>query len=199
MTRAVFPAALIVLASAGGALAEDGIPAGTLIYDAVPAVDVSVPVSVEAAPLSSEPLFDLGLASQVEATPIIAAEPFAIPVTETVPATQSQASVRSGEPLGVLPAGTVDPGAVVPPVDLAPGETVVQMIAVTPSIVNVPAAQPVIQPTAFAAPIAIEPEHQPVIDPVSGRLRDTPGWTGSTAGAAGVGCFPEGACASLNN
>ena len=129
-------------------------------------------------------------------------EPLPLPVTQTaplvtLPVQQSQASVRSSEPLVALPAGEITPGTIAPPVDLAPGETVVQMIA-APTIVRVPAVQPVTALTP--APIIAESvTRQPVIDPVTGRPRDTPGWTGSTAAPEGVGCFPAGSCATLGN
>lgn len=113
--------------------------------------------------------------------------PLGVLVFDAAPSTQSQASIRSGEPVAV-PAGTIPVGQIAPGIDLAPGETIVEMIAV-PSIVRVPDSQPA--PVSFMAPVEtqrVPPE--PVVDPVTGRLRDTPGWTGRTDSAAGIGCFP---------
>lgn len=200
---------LAVLAlSASIAHADDSsVPVGTLIYDAEP---LAAPAALETEALATEPLFAIQApAPAVPETVKPAAEAaplLTIPVAEIAPASsvplvtesvQTQASIRS-VPLTVLPPGQVDPGRIVPQVDLAPGETIVQVLAV-PTMVRVPDA-PVAQPVSFMAPVAIEPEvHHPKVDPVTGRLRDTPGWTGRTDSAAGVGCFPEGSCASLGN
>lgn len=152
----------------------EGLPAGVMILDATPEPSAAI----ETVP-ATEPL----------ATAVEPAAP--------VPVTQSQASVRSPEPLEFETLGGAAATAAVPPVDLAPGETILETIVV-PSIVRVPEVQPVF---LLGAADLTEPEHAapaPKVDPVTGRLRDTPGWTGRTDGAASIGCFPAGACASLN-
>lgn len=191
--------ALAMLAAAGVARAEDiGLPVGVLIFDAEPA---------QAEPFQADPLETTAIETVAGADPLVlpVAQPLPLaqplPVVETTlptaPLQQTQASIRSGDALAILPAGEVPAGEIVPQVDLAPGETVIQVLAV-PSIVRVPAAQPVTQPVALMAPV--QPVmHEPKVDPVTGRLRDTPGWTGRTDAAAGIGCFPEGACSALAN
>ena len=85
------------------------------------------------------------------------------------------------------------PVVIAPEVNLAPGETIVRAIAV-PAIVKIPKPEP-----AYTIDARVTREApEPVVDPVTGRLRDTPGWTGRTDGPASIGCFPAGACAVLN-
>ena len=116
------------------------------------------------------------------------------PIVEPI---QSRASVRSSViPAPVVSGTQLDPVLIAPQVDLAPGETVLEAIAVSPSIVRIPNPQPV-YPTRYepAAPRVAPP---PKRDPVTGRLRDTAGWTGRREAPASIGCFPAGACAVLN-
>ncbi len=129
----------------------------------------------------------------------------AVPAT-VAPLTQSPASTRSwfAQPTPSQPIGA---GAswgstvVTPQIDLAPGETILQVFTAPSAIVKIPVAEPAYTltsgPTIVAAPQR-RAVPEPVLDPVSGRLRDTAGWTGDTTGPASIGCFPEGACAILN-
>ncbi len=123
-----------------------------------------------------------------------------------VPLTQSRASTRSSfaQPLLSQPVGdgtTWDSAVITPQIDLAPGETVLQVFTAPSAIVKIPAVEPAYTLTSGPA-IVTAPQRrvapEPVLDPVRGRLRDTAGWTGSTEGPASIGCFPEGACAVLN-
>lgn len=160
------------------------IPAGVIIYDAEP---VSILPSIEPPVVQLEPSSDNVVVPEIQSA--------------TAPMTQSLASTRSSglQALPPVEAGVVlDAATVAPQVDLAPGETVLQVIAV-PSIVKIPAPQPVYTATfkPDPAPVA-RTTPEPIVDPVTGRLRDTPGWTGDTAGPASIGCFPAGACAVLN-
>ena len=162
----------------------DGLPAGVMIYDADPMPVLPV---VEPTVTQVEPLID--------SATISISQDNAAPMTQSLASTRS--SVVQTLPL-VQPGPVLDPIAIAPQIDLAPGETVLQVIAV-PSIVRVPAPQPVYTATFKANPApAVRTTPEPVVDPVTGRLRDTPGWTGDTAGPASIGCFPEGACAVLN-
>lgn len=150
----------------------EGLPAGVLVYDAGEAGS-AVPPTVVAPPEAAAP-----------------------PV-----ATQSPASTRSAAPV-TLPGVAVVSGAVLAPsvgtatVDLVPGEQVLQVIA-APSIINVPESQPIYTMTSEAE-VTQRTRPQPKVDPFSGKLRDTPGWTGNRAAPASIGCFPAGACAVLN-
>lgn len=165
------------------AVAQDnGLPAGVLIYDAGAAPSAVV------APIA--------IAPSVQTAP---SAPF---VLTPAPSTQSPASVRSSivQPSVIQPVanGTIlDPATVAPLVDLAPGETISQAIAVSPSIVQVPNPQPVYTSHYEPSP-ATRVAPPPKRDPVTGRLRDTPGWTGRREAPASIGCFPAGACAVLN-
>lgn len=177
----------------------DGLPAGVLIMDADPAAP---PVVIDAAPV--DPItIDLNASVEIAVPEAVVVED-PLPI-QTAPLTQTQspASTRSPAlmPLSVeaSPSGAVvlDPARVAPQIDLAPGETIIEAIAV-PSIVKVPDPQPVYTIQSQAAVPAQRAAPEPVVDPVTGRLRDTPGWTGRTDGPASIGCFPEGACAVLN-
>jgi len=165
------------------AQAQDiGVPAGVLIYDATPVADGAV-LSTPA------PTSDILIPSNT---------PFTLS-TDPAPAVQpiqSLASTRSviGQP--VLNGTRLDPITVAPQVNLAPGEIVLEAIAVTPSIVRIPNPQPVY--TTRYEPAAKRVAPPPKRDPVTGRLRDTPGWTGRREAPASIGCFPAGACAVLN-
>jgi len=98
------------------------------------------------------------------------------------------------------PEAVTDSTTVEPLINLAPGETVLQVITAPSAIVQIPNPEPVY--TLKSGPALASPTRravrEPVVDPFSGRLRDTAGWTGSTEGPASIGCFPEGACAILN-
>ena len=165
------------------AVAQDnGVPAGVLIFEAEPTAPA--PVSTITAPV-------------VEVTPSAPVTTFVLPPATT----QSLASTRSPaiQPSVVQPVvnGTVlDSATIASQIDLAPGETVVQAIAVSPSIVQIPNPQPAY--TARYEPAAPRTAPPPKRDPVTGRLRDTPGWTGRRDAPASIGCFPAGACAVLN-
>lgn len=163
------------------AVAQDnGVPAGVLIFEAGSGdANIALP--------------------PVQALPSAPATTFAL---TPAPSTQSPASVRSSivQPSVVQPVanGTVlDPATVAPLIDLAPGETISQAIAVSPSIVQIPNAQPV-YPSRYEPSPAARVAPPPKRDPVTGRLRDTPGWTGRREAPASIGCFPAGACAVLN-
>ena len=71
-------------------------------------------------------------------------------------------------------------------IELSPGEAVVGFYA-APSIVRIP-----LEGTATDIAPAVE------IDRVTGLPRNTPGWTGDDTEPAGIGCFPQGVCAALN-
>lgn len=171
---------------------ELGVPAGVLIYDADPAAPV-----IQAAPVT-------------QAAPLIGAAPNAGGATFTLlpePApliiqpTQSNASIRSSitqVPIGQpVPSGTIlNPTVIAPQVPLAPGETVIQAIAAPPAIVRIPNPEPAY--TVQYGSVLTRAAPPPKRDPVTGRLRDTPGWTGRRDKPASIGCFPAGACAVLN-
>ncbi len=164
------------------AIAQDnGVPAGVLIFDAGSAPSVAPPTVV---------------------APPVQATTFALTPAPS-PLTQSPASVRSSiiQPSVVQPiinGAILDPATVAPLVDLAPGETISQVIAASPAIVQVPNPQPVYTSRYEPSPAAARIPPPPKRDPVTGRLRDTPGWTGRREAPASIGCFPAGACAVLN-
>ena len=186
MTRTRCIAAVFCLISAP-VRAEDaasvaGVPVGVIVYDSVATSDAAAPLVV------------LPEAAALPAVPAIA------------PLTQSLASTRSSFPQPIVteavPSGAVlNPSSVVPQVNLAPGETVLQAIAVPSAIVRIPNPQPAYTLTSGPPPAARPSQRvapQPVVDPVKGRLRDTPGWTGRREAPASIGCFPAGSCAVLN-
>lgn len=158
------------------------LPAGVIIYDAVAPAAAPAPIVV------------LPSTAIIPAAPIIA------------PLTQSPASTRSSfaQPIitEAVPSGTMlNPATVAPQITLAPGETVLQAIAVPSAIVRIPNPQPAYTLTSGRPPASRPSQRgapQPVVDPVTGRLRDTPGWTGRREGPASIGCFPAGSCAVLN-
>jgi len=167
------------------ATAQDaGIPAGVIIYDATPVTQsavVGTPARVGDVLIAPNAPFNLS------------ADP--APVVQPI---QSRASVRSTVVQAPVLNGTrLDPATVAPQVNLAPGETVLEAIAVSPAIVQIPNPQPVYTSRyePAAAPRVAPP---PKRDPVTGRLRDTAGWTGRREAPASIGCFPAGACAILN-
>lgn len=186
MIRTAFFFSACVLFALPVAADELGVPAGVLIYDAdptAPAVQAAPPVTVT--PNTAGNVFDLSPA----------------PVPLIVQPTQSNASVRSSitpAPIGQpVASGTIlNPAVVTPRVPLAPGETVIQAIAASPSIVRIPNPEPAY--TVQYGSVLTRAAPPPKRDPVTGRLRDTAGWTGRRDKPASIGCFPAGACAVLN-
>lgn len=162
-----------------------GVPTGVLIYDAMTVSEGSV----VSAPLpTASGLID-------PSTPFILSPE---PAREAVQPIQSRASVRSTPvPSPVVNGTQLDPASVAAQIDLAPGETVLEAIAVSPSIIQIPAPQPVYTSRYEPSP-AVRVTPPPKRDPVTGRLRDTPGWTGRREAPASIGCYPAGACAVLN-
>ena len=75
-------------------------------------------------------------------------------------------------------------------VPLAPGEEILEIYA-APAIVQIPATPDVVYET-----VPYVPED---IDRVTGLPRNTVGWTGMSEEPAGIGCFPQGVCAGLND
>lgn len=173
------------------AVADDlGVPAGVLIYDVTPAAPVlNTPSPTMVAPPPAQPV--IGAA---ETTFTLSADP----APTVLAPLQSKASVRSVPQAAPVVNGTaLDPASVAAEVNLAPGETVVQAIAVSPAIVQIPNPQPVYTSRYEPSPQArVAPT--PKRDPLTGRLRDTPGWTGRREAPASIGCYPAGACAVLN-
>jgi len=150
-------------------------------------------------------VYDTVAPSNPTATPAPTVMPGSAPVV-VAPLTQSPASTRSSfaQPFVGTPvqSGTVlDQATIAPQINLAPGETVLQAIAAPSAIVRIPDPQPAYTLTSGPPPAsrpARRAAPEPVVDPVTGRLRDTPGWTGRREGPASIGCFPAGACAVLN-
>jgi|GEM_PF-3317097 len=98
------------------------------------------------------------------------------------------------EPLpydGVIEYGVLEPDSVETyALPLAPGEEIIGIYA-APPIVQMPVNNGIVyDATPYTPPVEI--------DQVTGLPRNTPGWTGDTGGPAGIGCFPQGACAHLN-
>ena len=135
--------------------------------------------------------------------------PAPAPATDPAPvSSQSPASTRSlfAQPLSVdtgIGAVTLPrPAAPAPQINLSPGETVLRTFAASPAIISIPKPTPAYTLTSGPPPAqrpgARAAGRQPVVDPFSGRLRDTPGWTGRKEAPASIGCFPAGACAVLN-
>lgn len=149
---------------------------------------LSLAISVAAVPALAQSAIE-GLPA---GTLVFDADPEAAAVTQSLASTRSPALLTEpAEPEIVL-----DPVVVAPQIDLAPGETIVRAIA-TPAIVKIPNPEPAYVIDARVSP-APRTAPEPVVDPVTGRLRDTPGWTGRTDGPASIGCFPAGACSVLN-
>jgi len=76
-------------------------------------------------------------------------------------------------------------------VPLAPGEEIIGLYA-APSVVWMPVEAEILYETSPYAPPA-------EIDQVTGLPRNTPGWTGESDEPLGIGCFPQGVCADLND
>lgn len=180
MNRVLCKSIMLAFLAVPAAAQDSGVPAGVLIYDAVPASPAPAPT--------------------IQTVPSTPATTFTLAPTPGQPI-QSLASTRSSiiPPPVVQPVanGTLlDPATVRPQVTLAPGETVLRAIAVSPSIVQIPNPQPAYTVQYEPSPPRVTPP--PKRDPVTGRLRDTPGWTGRRDRPASIGCFPAGACAVLN-
>jgi len=145
------------------------VPPGVLIFDVVPE-DAAIPAVVETEP----PLPVLG-AGPAEPAPVLAPPA----------AGSASASLRSAS----------EPIIIIDVTDEAAPEAAVAL----PVIIDVTPA-PELAATAIAPTRSDPPRNrpEPKVDPVTGRLRDTPGWTGRTDAPASIGCFPEGACAVLN-
>ncbi len=95
---------------------------------------------------------------------------------------------------GELPSGTTYS------VPLAPGEIVMEVYAAPTAVQSPTVEQGIVYgtlplgETVKTAPYTPEAE----IDRVTGLPRNTAGWSGQTAGPAGIGCFPQGVCKHLN-
>jgi len=76
-------------------------------------------------------------------------------------------------------------------VPLAPGEEILEIYA-APAVVQMPTEPDIVYETAPYRP-------SEDIDRVTGLPRNTAGWTGTFEAPAGIGCFPQGVCADLNN
>ena len=152
---------------------------------------LSLAISVAAVPALAQSAIE-GLPA---GTLVFDADPEAAAVTQSLASTRSPTVlIETAEP--AEPEIVLDPVVIAPQIDLAPGETIVRTIT-TPAIVKIPNPEPAYVIDARAAP-APRTAPEPVVDPVTGRLRDTPGWTGRTDGPASIGCFPAGACSVLN-
>ncbi len=156
---------------------------------------LALPVMAEEEPV----LFDVPpgvLIFDADPDPVESAESAPIPVpADTEP---------SPEPIAVMPDAPVVGGSASASLR-SPSDPI---IFLDPVPEEQPSALPVIEaiePVYSLRHAASTPDDdlsrdrpEPTVDPLTGRLRDTPGWTGRTDAPASIGCFPEGACAVLN-
>jgi hypothetical protein len=127
------------------------------------------------------------------------------------------AAVDAAPPLPVSDAEPVEPAPVIAPTSA--GSASASLRSTSEPIIIIDVTDEVVPEAAVAAPVIVDvapppdlaatilaptrsdqprTRPEPKVDPVTGRLRDTPGWTGRTDAPASIGCFPEGACAVLN-
>lgn len=96
---------------------------------------------------------------------------------------------------GELPSGTTYS------VPLAPGEMVIDVYAAPAAVqATTEGDQGIVYGTLpFGETLQTTPyTPEAEIDRVTGLPRNTPGWSGQTAGPVGIGCFPQGVCKHLN-
>lgn len=161
-----------------------------IVIETVPAaMPVPIPTATQSASIetrgASDPILIIDMPAPVADTgDVIEIIPPVAPAPVTTAAGSASASLRSAsDPIVIL--NVPAPQTVPPPVSLgaipAPETAYTLRRTASPSRAQLPRKRP-----------------EPKVDPVTGRLRDTPGWTGRTDAPASIGCFPEGACAVLN-